>query len=87
MVALVPVHCLVAGAGIEPTSFWLMRPTSYPELYPAIILAEGVGIEPTEPFYLFYGLANRCLTIRPTLQLFVLYIDTTLMSMFIFGSS
>ena len=52
-----------------------MRPTSYPELYPAIILAESVGIEPTDPFYVVYGLANRCLTIRPTLQRLIVYVN------------
>ena len=34
-------------------------------------LAERQGVEPCEPFYLSYGLANRCLTIRPTLQYLV----------------
>ena len=31
-------------------------------------MAERQGVEPCEPFYLSYGLANRCLTIRPTLH-------------------
>ena len=49
LVALVPVRWLVAGVGIEPTSFWLMRPASYPELYPAIILAETERFELSVP--------------------------------------
>ena len=36
---------LVAGAGIEPTSVRLMRPMTYPEVYPAIKLERVARIE------------------------------------------
>ena len=36
---------LVAGAGIEPTSVRLMRPMTYPEVYPAIKLERVPRIE------------------------------------------
>ena len=34
-------------------------------------LAEGVGVEPTQQFNPLYGLAIRCLTVRPALRYLV----------------
>ena len=31
-------------------------------------MAESQGVEPCDPFYLIYGLANRCITVLPTLH-------------------
>ena len=36
-------------------------------IYLLVNLAESQGVEPCDPFYLIYGLANRCITILPTL--------------------
>lgn len=31
-------------------------------------MAEDVGVEPTDGYNTVYGLANRCLTVRPVLR-------------------
>ena len=36
--------------------------------YTTLIMAESQGVEPCDPFYLIYGLANRCITVLPTLH-------------------
>ena len=38
-------------------------------IYLLVNLAESQGVEPCDPFYLIYGLANRCITILPTLEI------------------
>ena len=65
------------AAGIEPaTCPW--QGYVLPLAPCPLVLAESVGVEPTQRLITIVGLAIRCLTIRPTLQCcyYILKLDT-----------
>ena len=60
------------GAGKETRTLdiFLGKEVLYQLSYTRIFLAESQGVEPCERITTLYGLAIRCLTVRPAFQIF-----------------